>query len=638
MSDKFREYFDETVVSSSNLEEAVGRKPVLKGVILHIANAINKNKRRYNKKLLQEAVERWKRTVQEDSSYKVVFLDHLISFFGPSVNKFDYVAGVVIPESVTFKGNKVVGDISLLETRAGKTLQELLHNDISIGVSARQIGEQEWNEKEKYYDIKEIEILGWDFVFYPATPGAFAGLDKMVWEKVDYIKSICCGKDFCELIENQNNPGGDKMEKELQKKEEELNILRKEYEKKIAELQGKLEAKEKEELQTKVKELEAELAKKEKELEEMKDSLTEKVTIDNNEISNKDWSKVDKTALRNKLKEAGSAKAIKECFALVPDIEKQSTWGWPHHEARGSAKDLHLILNRNGVIAAYKALVGARGGGAKLSLSEKKDIAKHLVRHYRSHLKETPPEKLVRLAEAQVIAFDFGTEEPVPEQVFVADVLDYIQHYGFGIVKENVLDEKKCKRLVEEIMGLLVDESVVEEVEGVVRYKNILDNLMASIKERVDVEGDVSYEKLTDILDKIFEEIQKIKEELVQKDVEIRKAKIIGTFSGKIPEDVLKERISEAEDLDQLEKELGLEVKKKEVVEQLKDLVPEDVIEKILSKCTSIEQVDAEVENIKMIAESVKSTDSVSAQKRKELGGSGEDKPKTLVEKLNIKL
>ena len=187
-------------------------------------------------------------------------------------------------------------------------------------------------------------------------------------------------------------------------------------------------------------------------------------------------------------------------------------------------------------------------------------------------------------------------------------------------------------------MGLLVDENVVEEVENVVRYKNILDNLMASIKERVDVEGDVSYEKLTDILDKIFEEIQKIKEELVQKDVEIRKAKIIGTFSGKIPEDVLEKRVSEAEDLDQLEKELGLEVKKKEVVEQLKDLVPEDIIEKILSKCTSVEQVDAEVENIKMIAESVKSTDSVSAQKRKELGGSGEDKPKTLVEKLNIKL
>jgi len=266
MSDKFRDYFDETVVSSSNLQEAVGRKPVLKGVTLHIANTINKNKRRYNKKLLQEAVDRWKRTVQEDSSYKVVFLDHLISFFGPSVNKFDYVAGVVIPESVTFKGNKVVGDISLLETQAGKTLQELLHNDISIGVSARQIGEQEWNEEGKYYDIKEIEILGWDFVFYPATPGAFAGLDKMVWEKVDLIKSICCGKDFCELIENQNNPGGDKMEKELQKKEEELNILRKEYEKKIEELQGKLEAKEKKELQQKVKELEAELAKKEKEL------------------------------------------------------------------------------------------------------------------------------------------------------------------------------------------------------------------------------------------------------------------------------------------------------------------------------------------------------------------------------------
>jgi hypothetical protein len=110
------------------------------------------------------------------------------------------------------------------------------------------------------------------------------------------------------------------------------------------------------------------------------------IRIDNETVSDRPWSDVDKTALARRLAENGDAAVIREAFAYVPDIEDRSKWGGPHHELRADT----LIVNRNGVHALAAALAGARGG-AKWPRSARVAALAHVRKHYRM-LDEEPPE------------------------------------------------------------------------------------------------------------------------------------------------------------------------------------------------------------------------------------------------------
>jgi hypothetical protein len=130
-----------------------------------------------------------------------------------------------------------------------------------------------------------------------------------------------------------------------------------------------------------------------------------RIVPETEEVSNRPWSDVDKTALRQRLvraleeKEDGAAEAIREVYAVIKgetidDAPSENWWG-PHHEVRGD----RVILNRNGLIAAAAALAGARTEeGPNLTPEQKRKAARHLLRHYRS-LEMEPPETLRKLAE-----------------------------------------------------------------------------------------------------------------------------------------------------------------------------------------------------------------------------------------------
>lgn len=120
------------------------------------------------------------------------------------------------------------------------------------------------------------------------------------------------------------------------------------------------------------------------------------IRVDNSKISEKDWGKVDKTALGNKLAnayETGDATkmVIKEAYAYVPDDAFEddkflhSKAKLPHHELIGNT----LVLNRGGVIASYQAIAGARGG-VKIPAGKMASVKKHIRRHYRDLDLEVP--------------------------------------------------------------------------------------------------------------------------------------------------------------------------------------------------------------------------------------------------------
>jgi hypothetical protein len=110
--------------------------------------------------------------------------------------------------------------------------------------------------------------------------------------------------------------------------------------------------------------------------------------IDNEKISNKAWSSVDKSAIWQRLKAgleedaAGTADAIKEMYAVVKapideNLTEADCWG-PHHEITG---DGTLILNRGGLAAAAAALAGSRAE-PNLTDAQKAAARTHLRRHY----------------------------------------------------------------------------------------------------------------------------------------------------------------------------------------------------------------------------------------------------------------
>jgi len=126
--------------------------------------------------------------------------------------------------------------------------------------------------------------------------------------------------------------------------------------------------------------------------------------IKNDVVSTKPWSEIDKTELRNKVAEKGP-RYIKETYLVVPDIELKSTWKFPHHELQGN----DLVLNRDGVIAAWAALQGARSR-PNISPEQKLQAAKHLLKHYKTlkekgYVKEIPSElsEMVKSLEKEVI-------------------------------------------------------------------------------------------------------------------------------------------------------------------------------------------------------------------------------------------
>ena len=140
-------------------------------------------------------------------------------------------------------------------------------------------------------------------------------------------------------------------------------------------------------------------------------------------VSTADWGSVDKSRIWRLLKQGleegaeGIAAAVREVYAVVKapvneDLAQADCWG-PHHEIRDDGR---IILNRAGLIAAAAALAGARSE-PNLTPQQKRQAARHLLRHYRE-LELEPPESLAEfvgeMASVQAVVSGEMQVEDVP--------------------------------------------------------------------------------------------------------------------------------------------------------------------------------------------------------------------------------
>ena len=141
-------------------------KPLRVGGIIQRAGVKNHNGRIYEQKILEREIKKYidgpvreKRALGE--------LDHPES----SVINLNNVSHNIV--EVTMKGGDVHGVVEILTKPAGNILKELFRCGVTVGISSRGMGSVEENSDGVLMVQEDFDLLCFDFVSTPSTPGAY---------------------------------------------------------------------------------------------------------------------------------------------------------------------------------------------------------------------------------------------------------------------------------------------------------------------------------------------------------------------------------------------------------------------------------------------------------------------------------
>tara|TARA_Y100000034_G_C6837827_1_gene378769 strand:- start:317 stop:922 length:606 start_codon:yes stop_codon:yes gene_type:complete len=167
---------------------------------LQTAETKNGNGRVYPMKVLQREVKKYSEGPIKESR-AMGELDHP----DDSIINLKNVSHII--REATWDGDDVIGLIEILPTPSGNILKELFNNGITVGVSSRGMGSlTQIGETLEVQD--DFELLCWDFVSTPSTPGAYvAPLNESLQTQQDpykdvnrVITDILCSKGSCPIL------------------------------------------------------------------------------------------------------------------------------------------------------------------------------------------------------------------------------------------------------------------------------------------------------------------------------------------------------------------------------------------------------------------------------------------------------
>lgn len=164
------------MVNESKLQNA--GKIMLKG-ILQKADTLNQNGRIYPHAILEREVRNYQKFIKENRALGE--LDHPDT----SVVELKNVSHVI--REAWLDGNVVLGVVELLNTPSGKILQSLVESGIKLGISSRGVGStRKQGDSQVVQD--DFQLICWDFVSEPSTPGAFMMSEGKKISKLDLDK------------------------------------------------------------------------------------------------------------------------------------------------------------------------------------------------------------------------------------------------------------------------------------------------------------------------------------------------------------------------------------------------------------------------------------------------------------------
>jgi len=152
---------------------------VLKG-ILQKANTENRNGRVYPLDILKREAKKYEEAVKERRATGE--LDHPDS----AVVSLSSVSHMVT--EMWWEGDTLMGQVQLLETPAGNILKGLLKSGVMLGISSRGVGSVK-NSKGLDVVQEDFELIAFDFVSSPSTPGAYLFKESKSWGMTKLDKS-----------------------------------------------------------------------------------------------------------------------------------------------------------------------------------------------------------------------------------------------------------------------------------------------------------------------------------------------------------------------------------------------------------------------------------------------------------------
>ena len=185
------EVFDYTPAMIKESREKNGGKILMKG-ILQKADTLNQNGRIYPMSVLEREVRNYQKFINENRALGE--LDHPDS----SVVNLKNVSHVI--REAYLEGAVVYGTVELLDTPSGKILQSLVESGVKLGISSRGVGS---TKKQGDYHVvqDDFQLICWDYVSEPSTPGAFMIPEGKTITDVD-LKTIFNKSDRIDRILN----------------------------------------------------------------------------------------------------------------------------------------------------------------------------------------------------------------------------------------------------------------------------------------------------------------------------------------------------------------------------------------------------------------------------------------------------
>ena len=141
-------------------------KPLIVRGKLQEAGRKNQNGRIYERQILEREIDKYiSGPVKENRAMGE--LDHPDS----SVINLNNVSHNI--KKVWWDGNNVMGEVEVLTTPSGNILKELFRCGVTLGISSRGMGSVEENADGTLMVQEDFDLLCWDFVSTPSTPGAY---------------------------------------------------------------------------------------------------------------------------------------------------------------------------------------------------------------------------------------------------------------------------------------------------------------------------------------------------------------------------------------------------------------------------------------------------------------------------------
>ncbi len=154
------EYNAETIKESRELNDG---KVLMKGV-LQKADTLNQNGRVYPLPILEREIRNYQKFIKENRALGEC--DH------PDSSVVELKNASHIIREAYMEGDICYGTVELLDTPAGQILQSLVESGVTLGISSRGVGSTK-TEGEYQVVQDDFQLICWDFVSEPSTPGAF---------------------------------------------------------------------------------------------------------------------------------------------------------------------------------------------------------------------------------------------------------------------------------------------------------------------------------------------------------------------------------------------------------------------------------------------------------------------------------